>query len=47
MDKEKSRKSGGLDKLRTERTHCKSFRCGSKDHLTAKCPKPTKDNKKQ
>ena len=25
----------------------KFFRCGSEDHMIAKCPKPQKDNEKQ
>ena len=30
-----------------ERPHRKCFRCGSEDHIIAKCPKPPKDNEKQ
>ena len=36
-----------LDKQQTERIPRKCFRCGYKDHLIAKLPKPPKDNKKQ
>ena len=38
--------SGASDNRRTERTSRKRFRCGSEDHLIAKCPKPPKDNEK-
>ena len=31
----------------TERTPRKCFRCGSEDHIIAKCPKPIKDNEKR
>ena len=31
------------DNRRTERTPQKCFRCGSEDHMIAKCPKPPKD----
>ena len=30
-----------------ERTPQKCFRCGSKDHMIAKCPKPPEDNEKR
>ena len=30
-----------------ERTPRKCFRCGSEDHMIAKCPKPPKDNEKR
>ena len=30
-----------------ERTSRKCFRCGSEDHLIAKCPNPPKDNEKR
>ena len=42
----KSRASGHSDNRQTEQTHRKSFRCGSEDHLIAKCPKPPKYNEK-
>ena len=45
-DKKKSHKDGDQEKQRTERTPHKYFRCGSEDHLIAKCPKPPKDNQK-
>ena len=38
--KGKSRAAGHLDNRQTERTPLKCFRCGSQDHLIAKCPKP-------
>ena len=31
----------------SERPPWKCFRCGSEDHMIAKCPKPPKDNEKQ
>ena len=36
-----------MDNTRTKRTPRKCFRCGSEDHLIAKCPNPPKDDKKQ
>ena len=30
-----------------ERPPQKCFRCGSEDHMIAKCPKPPKDNEKR
>ena len=44
--KEKSRAVDVLDNRRTERTPQKCFRCESEYHMTAKCPKQQKDNKK-
>ena len=38
---------GDLDNRLTERTPQKCFRCGSEDHIIAKCPKPLKDNEKR
>ena len=35
-----------MDNRRTEYTPRKCFRCGSEDHLIAKCPNPPKDNEK-
>ena len=35
-----------MDNRQTERTPLKCFRCGSKDHLIAKDPKPPKENEK-
>ena len=46
-DKEKYRASGDPDKRRTELTPPKCFRYGPEYQLIAKCPKPSKDNKKQ
>ena len=46
-EKEKARAAVALDNRKTERTSRKCFRCGSKDHLIAKCPNPPKDNKKR
>ena len=31
----------------SERPPRKCFRCGSEDHMIAKCPNPPKDNEKQ
>ena len=36
-----------MDSIRTERTPRRCFRCGSEDHLIAKCPNPPKDNEKR
>ena len=36
-----------LDNRRTERRPRKGFRCGSKDHMIEKCPKPPKYNEKR
>ena len=33
--------------IQMERTTRKCFRCGSEDHMIAKCPKPPKDNEKR
>ena len=30
-----------------ECTPCRCFRCGSEDHIIAKCSNPPKDNKKR
>ena len=38
--------AGDLDDIWMERTTRKFFRCGSEDHLIAKCPNPPKDNDK-
>ena len=46
-DNDKSCAAGDLYRQRNERVFCKCFRCGSVDHLIAKCLKPPKDNKKQ
>ena len=39
--------AGHSENKRTERTPWKCFRCGSEDHLIAKCPNPPKYNEKQ
>ena len=39
--------AGHSDNRKTERTPRKCFRCGSEDHLIAKCPKPPKENEKR
>ena len=36
-----------MDNIRTELTPSKCFRCGSEDHLIAKCTNPPKDNRKR
>ena len=46
QEKEKARAAGDSDNRQTERTPRKCFRCGSKDHLIAKFPKPPKDSNK-
>ena len=46
-EKEKDYSAGDYDNRRMERTPRKKFRCGSEDHLIAKCPKPPKDNQKR
>ena len=46
-EKENARAAGYLNRQQTERKPKKCFRCGSVDHLIAKCLKPPKDNKKQ
>ena len=38
---------GNLDNIRTERTPCKCFRCGSEDNLITKFLKPHKENEKE
>ena len=38
--------AGNLDDIRMEHTTRKFFRCGSEDHLIAKCPNSPKDNDK-
>ena len=41
-ENEKDFAAGASDNRRTEQTPRKCFRCGSEDHLIAKCPKPPK-----
>ena len=45
--RKKSLAAGDSDNIQTERTPRKCFRCGSEDHLIAKCPKPPKENEKR
>ena len=45
-EKEKARAVDASSNRKTERTPWKCFRCGSEDHMIAKCPKPPKDNEK-
>ena len=47
QEKEKSRATGHLEYRRTERTPQKCFRCGSEDHLIAKCQNQPKKNEKR
>ena len=44
--KEKYRAVDASDNRQTERTPQKCFRCGSEDHIIAKCQKPPSDNEK-
>ena len=46
-EKEKSRSVDVSSNRNTERPPQKCFRCGSEDHMIAKCPKPPKDNEKR
>ena len=46
-EKGKSRAVDVLSNRKMERTPRKCFRCGSEDHIIAKCPKPPKDNEKR
>ena len=45
--KGKSRAVGISSNRNLECLPRKCYRCGSEDHIIAKCPKPTKDNEKQ
>ena len=47
QEKEKDRAAGHSDNRQTKGTSRKCFRCGSEDHIIAKCPKPTIDNEKR
>ena len=47
QEKEKARAVGFSSNRNLERLHRKCFRCGSEDHMIAKCPKPPKDNDKR
>ena len=46
-ENEKARAVGVSSTRNTERPPRKRFRCGSEDHMIAKCPKPPKDNEKR
>ena len=46
-EKEKARAVDVTHNRQMEPTPRKCFRCGSEDHMIAKCPKPPKDNKKR
>ena len=46
-EKEKARAVDVSSNRFSERPHRKCFRCGSKYHIIAKCPKPPKDNEKR
>ena len=46
-EKEKARSAGTLSNKNSDRPTRKCFRCGSEDHLIAKCPKPPKDSEKR
>ena len=46
-EKEKARSAGTLSNRNSDRPARKFFRCGSEDHLIAKCPKPPKDSEKR
>ena len=46
-EKEKARSAGTLSNKNPDRPDWKFFRCGSEDHLIAKCPKPPNDSEKR
>ena len=46
-EKEKARSAGNWSNKNSDRPTRKCFRCGSEDHLIAKCPKPPKDSEKR
>ena len=46
-EKEKDRAVDVSSNRNSEGLPQKCFRCGSEDHIIAKCPKPQKDNKKR
>ena len=46
-EKEKARSAGTSSNKNSDRPTWKCFRCGSEDHLIAKCPKPPKDSDKR
>ena len=47
QEKKKARAVGISSNRNLERLPRKYYRCGSEDHMIAKCPKPPKDNKKR
>ena len=47
QEKEKACAAGASDNIQTERTPQKCFRCGSEDHLIAKCANPPKETDKR
>ena len=46
-EKDKARAVDVSSNRNLERPTRKCFRCGSEDHMIAKCPKPPKDNEKR
>ena len=46
-EKEKARSAGTSYNKNSDRPARKCFRCGSEDHMIAKCPKPPKDSEKR
>ena len=46
-EKEKARSAGASSNKNSDCPPRKFFRCGSVDHLIAKCPKPPKDGEKK
>ena len=46
-EKEKARSAGALSNKNSDPQAWKCFRCSSKDHLIAKCPKSPKDGEKK
>ena len=45
-EKEKAHSAGTSSNKNSDRPARKCFRCGSEDHMIAKCPKPPKDSEK-
>ena len=46
-EKEKARSAGTSSNKNLDRPAWISFRCGSEDHMIAKCPNPPKDSEKR
>ena len=46
-EKEKPRSAGTSSNKNSDCPARKCFRCGSEDHMIAKCPKPPKDSEKR